>query len=118
KFWWLYTFRAFQTVIAITQPSVLLPCEGCARPRSPTHEFRERQCNDFSRLVQIRERQPLVGAVGVGFLDRMGAGAVKQDRNAWLRTVPGVRIERDAGGRDLFAHDAAPGVIASLLPRP
>ncbi len=45
--------------------------------------------------------------MGVGFLDRMGARAVEDDRNPGLCVVARVGIERHAGSRDRLAHDTA-----------
>ena len=63
---------------------------------SAAQQIRQRQCDDLGRLVQVRERQALIGAVGIGFLDRVRAGAVEDDRNAGLRVVARVGIERHA----------------------
>src|SRR3984885_9277412 len=72
-------------------PSVRL----AACPRS-LQQLRQRQRDHFRRLVQIRERQTLIGAVSVGFLDGAGAGAIEHDRNARFGVVARVGVERHA----------------------
>ena len=58
-------------------------------------------------LVEIRDRQALVGTVRVRFLDRARTGAIEHDRNAVRRVVPRVGVERYAGGDDRLAHHFA-----------
>ena len=63
---------------------------------APRQEVRQGERHDLGRLAQVGERQALVGAVRVGLLDRVRAGAVEHDRDAGDGVVAGVGVERDA----------------------
>jgi len=65
----------------------------------------ERQGHHLGRLVEVVQRQAFVGAVGVGFLDVVGASAKEHGGDAGRGVVARVGVERHTFGLHRLAHD-------------